>query len=184
MVQRTLAHEDFIPTLAAAAGDTDLVQKLLKGTTLNGKQFKVHFDGYNLMPFFKDDVKESPRKEFLYWSDDGDLLAIRVNQWKMAFMEQHNEIRPRYPGGVWMGQFDKLRSPKLYNLRADPFERGSESGEYFDWFAHRMFLFVPAQAAVAQSLESFKEFPPRAKAASFTVSEAMDKIMDASKASQ
>jgi arylsulfatase A-like enzyme len=169
------AHEDFIPTLAAAAGDTDLAQKLLKGATLNGKQFKVHLDGYNLLPFFKGEVKESPRKEFLYWSDDGDLMAIRVLNWKMAFMEQHTEFSARYPGGVWMGQFDKLRSPKLYNLRADPFERSSESGEYFDWFAHHMFMFVPAQAAVAQWLESFKEFPPRAKAASFTVSDAMDK---------
>jgi arylsulfatase A-like enzyme len=173
------AHEDFVPTFAAAAGDTDLAQKLLKGATLNGKQFKVHLDGYNLLPYFKGEVKESPRKEFLYWSDDGDLMAIRVLNWKMAFMEQHTEFSARYPGGVWMGQFDKLRSPKLYNLRADPFERGSESGEYFDWFAHHMFMFVPAQAAVTQWLDSFKEFPPRAKAASFTVSEAMDKIMQA-----
>jgi arylsulfatase len=179
IINDVCAHEDFMPTFAAAAGDPDLVQKVLKGTTLNGKQFKVHLDGYNLLPFFKGEVKESPRKEFLYWSDDGDLMAIRVLNWKMAFMEQHTELSARYPGAVWMGQFDKLRSPKLYNLRADPFERGSESGEYFDWFAHRMFLFVPAQAAVGQWLESFKEFPPRAKAASFTVSDAMDKIMQA-----
>jgi arylsulfatase len=176
------AHEDFIPTFAAAAGDTDIVQRLLKGTTLNGKQFKVHLDGYNLVPFFKGEVKESPRKEFLYWSDDGDLMAIRVNQWKIAFMQQHTEVGPRYPGGVWMGGFDQLRSPALYNLRADPFERGPESLYYGDWFAHRMFLFVPAQAAVAHELETFKEFPPRAKAASFTVSDAMDKIMSANKA--
>ena len=176
------AHEDFIPTFAAAAGDTDIVQRLLKGTTLNGKQFKVHLDGYNLVPFFKGEVKESPRKEFLYWSDDGDLMAIRVNQWKIAFMQQQTEVGPRYPGGVWMGGFDKLRSPVLYNLRADPFERGPDSLYYGDWFAHRMFLFVPAQAAVARELETFKEFPPRAKAASFTVSDAMDKIMSANKA--
>ena len=176
------AHEDFIPTFAAAAGDTDIVQRLLKGTTLNGKQFKVHLDGYNLVPFFKGEVKESPRKEFLYWSDDGDLMAIRVNQWKIAFMQQQTEIGPRYPGGVWMGGFDQLRSPVLYNLRADPFERGPDSMYYGDWFAHRMFLFVPAQAAVAHELETFKEFPPRAKAASFTVSDAMDKIMSANKA--
>jgi hypothetical protein len=113
------AHEDFIPTFAAAAGDTDIVQRLLKGTTLNGKQFKVHLDGYNLVPFFKGEVKESPRKEFLYWSDDGDLMAIRVNQWKIAFMQQQTEIGPRYPGGVWMGGFDQLRSPVLYNLQTN-----------------------------------------------------------------
>jgi arylsulfatase len=179
VVSDFFAHEDFIPTFAAAAGDTDLVQKLLKGATLNGKQFKVHLDGYNLLPYFKGEVKESPRKEFVYWSDDGDLMAIRLNQYKIAFMQQQTEPGPRYPGGVWMGQFDKLRSPVLYNLRADPFERGPDSLYYGDYFAHRMFLFVPAQAAVAQWMESFKEFPPRAKAASFTVSDAMDKIMQA-----
>jgi arylsulfatase len=179
IVNDICAHEDFIPTFAAANGETDLVDKLKKGHTLNGKQFKVHLDGYNLLPFLKGDVKESPRKEFLYWSDDGDLMAIRINHWKAAFMEQNTEISPKLPGGVWMGQFTKLRSPKLYNLRSDPFERGPESLYYGDWFAHRMFMFVPAQAAVAQWLESFKEFPPRAKPASFSVSDAMEKIQSA-----
>jgi len=178
------AHEDLIPTLAAAAGDPDLVQKALKGATLNGKQFKVHLDGYNLLPFFKGEVKESPRKEFLYWSDDGDLMAIRVLKWKIAFMEQHTEIGPNTPLGVWQGEFTKLRAPNIYNLRADPFERGSTSIYYADWHVHRAFVLVPAQAFVAQWLETFTEFPPRAKAASFTVSDAMDKIMSASKGSQ
>ena len=173
------AHEDLLPTFAAAAGDPDLVQKALKGATLNGKQFKVHLDGYNLLPFFRGEVKESPRKEFLYWSDDGDLMAIRVLNWKVAFMEQNTELSQRNPIGVWQGQFDKYRVPNMYNLRADPFERATRSGWYMDWQSHRMFLLVPAQAAVAQWLESFKEFPPRAKAASFTVSDAMDKIMQA-----
>jgi arylsulfatase len=177
-------HEDFIPTFAAVAGEPDIVKKLLKGYTLNGKNFKIHLDGYNLLPFFRGEVKESPRQDFFYWSDDGDLMAVRVREWKVAFMEQHTEYGPKFPGGVWMGQFENLRSPMLYNLRADPFERGPESIEYSDWFAHRMFLFVPAQAIVARELETFKEFPPRAKAASFTVSDAMEKIMTASKASQ
>jgi len=170
------AHEDFIPTFAAANGEPDLVEKLKKGFTLNGKSFKVHLDGYNLMPFLRGDAKETPRQEFLYWSDDGDLMALRVRNWKVSFMEQHVEVGPKTPLGVWQGNFLKLRAPMLYNVRSDPFERGPSSMLYGDWHAHRAFLLVPAQAVVAQYLESFKEFPPRAKAASFTVSDAMDKI--------
>jgi arylsulfatase A-like enzyme len=170
------AHEDFIPTFAAANGDADLVEKLKNGTTLNGKQFKVHLDGYNLMPFLKTDVKESPRKEFLYWSDDGDLMGLRINKWKIAFMEQHTEINPQTPIGVWQGNFTKLRAPMLYDLRSDPFERGPTSMYYGDWLARRIFLQIPAQAYVAKYIDSFKDFPPRAKAASFTVSDVMEKI--------
>jgi len=180
IVNDVCAHEDFIPTFAAAAGDPDLVEKVVKGTTLNGKQFKVHLDGSNLMPFFKGDAKESPREEFLYWSDDGDLMAIRVREWKISFMEQHTEIGPQTPLGVWQGQFTKLRAPVVYNLRSDPFERGPDSILYANWHAHRSFLLVPAQAIVAKYLESFKDFAPRAKAASFTVSDAMEKITTAS----
>ena len=179
IVNEVCAHEDFIPTFAAMAGESDLAGKLKKGHTLNGKNFKVHLDGFNLMPFLKGDVKDSPRKEFLYWSDDGDLMAIRIGPWKAAFLEQNAEIGPKLPGGVWMGQFTKLRSPILYNLRSDPFERGPTSIYYGDYFAKRMFMFVPAQAAVAQWLESFKEFPPRSKPASFSVSDVMEKITTA-----
>jgi arylsulfatase A-like enzyme len=179
IVNDICAHEDFIPTFAAAAGDPDLVDKLVKGTTLNGKNFKVHLDGNNLMPYFKGVAKDSPRDEFLYWSDDGDLMALRFRDWKVAFMEQHAEIDPKTPLGVWQGQFTKLRAPMLYNLRADPFEKATRSIYYGDWSAHRMFMFVPAQAFVAKWLESFKEFPPRAKAASFSISDAMQKITTA-----
>lgn len=179
VVNDVCAHEDFIPTFAAINGDTDLVEKLKKGSTLNGKNFKVHLDGYNLLPFFKGDTNSSPRTEFLYWSDDGDLLAIRVNQWKIAFMEQYGEVNPQTPLGPWQAQFTKLRAPNLYNLRSDPFERGASSIYYGDWVAHRVFLQVPVQAKVAQWLESFKEFLPRAKAASFTISDAMEKIYTA-----
>jgi arylsulfatase A-like enzyme len=170
------AHEDFIPTFAAANGDTDLVERTKKGATLNGKTFKVHLDGFNLMPFLKGDAKEAPRKEFLYWSDDGDLMALRVQNWKVSFMEQHTEVDPKTPLGVWQGNFLKLRAPMLYNVRSDPFERGPSSMLYGDWHAHRAFLLVPAQAIVARYIESFKDFPPRAKAASFTVSDVMEKI--------
>ena len=176
LVNDVCAHEDFIPTFAAAAGETGLIDKILAGHTLNGKSFKVHLDGYNLMPFLKGEVTMSPREEFLYWSDDGDLMAIRHRDWKVAFLEQNTESNPKTPMGVWQGQFTKLRAPMLYNLRADPFERGPESLNYGNWQAHRMFMFVPAQAAVAKWIDSFKEFPPRAKAASFSVSDVMEKI--------
>jgi arylsulfatase A-like enzyme len=176
LVNDICAHEDFIPTFAAAAGDGSLVEKLKGGSTVNGKKFKVHLDGYNLLPFLKGEQKESPREEFFYWSDDGDLMALRVRQWKMAFLEQNAQVSPEYPAGAWAAQFTKLRTPKMYNLRADPYERGPDSLEYGLWLAQRMFLFVPAQAIVGRYLETFKDFPPRAKAASFTVGDAMDKI--------
>jgi arylsulfatase len=180
IVNDTCAHMDFMPTFAAAAGEPEVVEKLRKGDTLNGKNFKVHLDGYNLMPFLKGEAQDSPREGFLYWSDDGDLLALRVRDWKVTFMEQHAQPTPETPVGVWQGEFTKLRAPNLYNLRTDPFERGAESIEYGDWYIHRAYVLVPAQVIVAEYLESFKEFPPRAKAASFSVSDVMDKITTAS----
>jgi arylsulfatase A-like enzyme len=179
VVNDICAHEDFIPTFAAANGDPDLVEKLKKGSTLNGKTFKVHLDGFNLLPFLKGDAKESPRTEFLYWSDDGDLMAIRVHDWKIAFMEQNAEINPKIPIGVWQGQFTKLRVPNMYNLRADPFERGTTSLLYGQWQMEHAFLAVPAQAVVAKYIESFKDFPPRTKPASFTVGDVMEKLTTA-----
>lgn len=174
------AHEDFIPTLAAANGDTTLVERLKQGATLNGKPFKVHLDGENLLPFLGGQAKDSPRKGFFYWSDDGDLLALRMHEWKITFQEQHAVVGTTYPMGVWQGRFTPLRAPNIYNLRTDPFESGTDSIYYGDWMARRIFVQVPAQAIVAQMLASFKEFPPRAKAASFTVSDAMEKIETAS----
>ena len=153
-----------------------MVERTRKGTTLNGKTFKVHLDGYNLLPFLKGDVRETPRQEFLYWSDDGDLMAIRFKDWKVTFLEQNAEISPKLPVGVWQGQFTKLRVPNLYNLRSDPFEQGPKSIYYPDWEVRRVFVQVPIQGVVAKYLESFKDFPPRAKPASFTVSDAMEKI--------
>ncbi|HXY31794.1 MAG TPA: arylsulfatase [Gemmatimonadaceae bacterium] len=165
--------QDFIPTFAAACGEPDLVEKVKKGYTIGDKTYKVHLDGVNLLPFFKGDVKESPRQGFLYWSDDGDLLAIRVKQWKIHFEEQ------RHRGlAVWREPFSTMRVPKLFNLRSDPFERGDDSSLFYDkWTADRVFIQVPAQALVAQWIESFKEFPPRAKAASFTVDQIVESMM-------
>jgi arylsulfatase len=165
------AHEDFIPTFAAAAGNPDVVGQCMKGCSLGGKSFKVHLDGYNLMPFFKGEVKESPRQEFLYWSDDGDLLAIRVKHWKIAFKEQeHTGL------GVWEREFTNYRIPNIYNLLADPFERGPESFKYPQWKAERAFLLVPAQAIVGQWLQTFKEFPIRQKPASFNLDRVMEQL--------
>jgi arylsulfatase A-like enzyme len=172
------AHEDLIPTFAAAAGEPNLVAKVMKGYQANGRTYKVHLDGYNLMPFLKGEVKESPRKEFIYWSDDGDLMAIRYREWKAAFYEQNTETSPATPIGVWQGQFTKLRLPNLYNLRTDPFERGPTSIYYADWMAHRAFIQVPMQAFAAQWLASFKEFPPRQKPASFNLDQVMRKMTD------
>jgi arylsulfatase A-like enzyme len=168
------AHEDLLPTFAAAAGEPDVVAKALKGYAAGGKTFKVHLNGYNLIPFFKGEVRESPRKEFLYWSDDGELMAIRVNQWKVAFKEQEST-----GFNVWKRQFTNLRAPNLYNLRSDPFERGTESIEYGRWMVDRSFILVPAQAIVGQWLSSFKEFPQRQKPASFNLDEVMRKMSEA-----
>ena len=165
------AHEDLLPTFAAAAGNPDIVQQCLKSCTSEGKSFHVHLDGYNLIPFFKGEVAQSPRKEFLYWSDDGDLFAIRVMNWKIAFIEQYHEGID-----IWKMDYTRLRAPMIYNLRSDPFERGPNSIEYNDWLAHRMFLMVPAQAIVAQWLSSFKEYPIRQKPASFNLDEVMRKL--------
>jgi arylsulfatase len=178
VVNDICAHEDLIPTFAAAAGEPDLVEKVKKGYQANGKNFKVHLDGYNLLPAFKGEVKEWPRKEFIYWSDDGDLMAIRYEQWKAAFYEQHAEISPKLPVSVWQGQFTKLRVPNLYDLRSDPFERGPTSIYYADWQVRRVFIQVPMQAFAAQWLSSFKEFPPRQKPASFNLDEVMRKMSE------
>jgi arylsulfatase A-like enzyme len=133
----------------------------------------VHLDGNNLIPFFKGEVKESPRKGFLYWSDDGDLLAIRAENWKVVFKEQlHTGL------DVWQCEFTDLRVPKPFNLRADPFERGDESLLYGKWLADRMFLIVPAQAIATQWMSSFKEFPPRQRPASFNLDAVMRKMTE------
>ncbi|HKE02254.1 MAG TPA: sulfatase-like hydrolase/transferase, partial [Planctomycetota bacterium] len=176
IVNDFFCHEDLIPTFAAAAGEPDLVAKVLKGYTADGKTFKVHLDGYNLIPYLKGETKESPRKEFLYWSDDGDLTAIRYNEWKVSFLEQHAEISPTLPASIWQGQFTHLRVPNLYNLRSDPFERGPVSIYYADWQIRRVFVQVPIQAFVAQWLGSFKQFPPRQRPASFNLDGVMRKV--------
>jgi arylsulfatase len=170
------SHTDMLPTLAAAAGEPDIVEKLKKGYKSGNKTFKVHIDGYNLLPFLKGEVKENPRKGFLYWSDDGDLMALRVGNWKATFMEQ------RAKGfAVWKEPLVTKRVPDIYNLRSDPFERATEDADMFyaKWMADRAFLLVPAQAIVGQFLATFKEFPPRQRPASFSIDQALEKARQA-----
>jgi arylsulfatase len=166
--------QDMIPTFAAAAGEPDLVEKTKKGYKIGDKTFKVHLDGYNLLPFLKGEVDKSPRKGFLYWSDDGDLMALRVENWKVHFLEQR-----AHGFGVWKEPMVALRAPTMVNLRTDPFERGPEDASVFydKWAADRSYLLVPAQAIVSEFLKTFQEFPPRAKAASFSIDQAMEKLM-------
>ena len=170
------AHEDMMPTLLAAAGVPDVKEKLLKGYTAgDDKNFKVHLDGYNLLPFFKGEVKESPRKEMLYWSDDGDLMALRYGNWKAVFKEQRAESFQ-----VWSEPMVNLRVPKIFNLRSDPFERADHNAIYYnDWLLRRVFLLVPAQGYVAQWIQSFKEFPPSQKPASFNLDQVMATMQEA-----
>jgi arylsulfatase A-like enzyme len=166
------SHTDMLPTLAAAGGDPDVVEKLKKGYKSGNKTFKVHIDGYNLLPFLKGEVKENPRKGFLYWSDDGDLMALRVGPWKVEFLQQR-----AHGFDVWREPMVALRAPNLYNLRTDPFERASEDATVFyaKWMADRTFLLVPAQAIVGEFLKTFQEFPPRQKPASFSIDQALEK---------
>jgi arylsulfatase len=172
------SHTDMLPTLVAAGGDPNIVEKLKKGYKAGNKQFKVHIDGYNLLPFLKGDVKENPRKGFLYWSDDGELMALRVGNWKTHFMVQHG-----HGIDVWKKPFESLRAPDIYNLRSDPFERASEDATMFygKWMADRTFLLVPAQAIVGEFLKTFEEFPPRQKPASFSIDQALEKAREKEK---
>jgi arylsulfatase len=171
------AHEDMLPTILAAAGDADIVAKCKAGHKAGDRTFKVHLDGYNLIPALKGDTKEWPRKEMMYWSDDGDLMAMRYDKWKMHFLEQRAEgFR------VWSEPQVKLRVPLIFNLRSDPFEKAQHQSVYYaDWQFRRVFLLVPAQGYVANWISSFKEFPPRQKPASFSLDEVMKKLSEPKK---
>jgi arylsulfatase len=164
--------QDMIPTFAAAAGEPDLVEKVKKGYAINGKTYKVHLDGFNLVPFLKGEVAKSPREGFIYWGDDGELLAIRAGNWKAIFLEQRSKGLK-----VWREPFSELRAPTLFNLRSDPFEAGGDSLLYEKWFADRTFALIPMQAIAAQWLESFKEFPIRQKPASFSLEHVVEAAM-------
>jgi len=174
------AHEDMLPTILAAAGVPDVKQRLLQGYAAGSTTFKVHLDGYDLAPYFKGEAKESPRREFLYWNDDGKLVALRYSRWKLVFSEQRS-----HGFGVWEEPFVDLRLPALYDLRSDPFERANhESIGYPQWRVERVYLLVPAQAYVANWLSTFKDFPPRQKPASFSLDQVMQKLTEAAGANR
>ncbi len=168
------AHEDMMETLLAAAGDTTVKEDLLKGKQYGDKTFNVHLDGYNLLPAFKGEG-EWPRKEFLYWTDDGGIAALRYNDWKLSFLRQNSTGFK-----VWETPFEELRWPMLTNLRMDPLERAYDGApSYTIWAATRMFVLEPAAVHVAQWLSSFRDFPPRQKPASFSLDRVMEKMTEA-----
>ncbi len=169
----TVSGLDWLPTLVAAGGDPDVKARLLKGYATGGMTYKVHLDGYNLLPYLTGQEPQSPRREFFYFSDDCDLLALRYENWKFVFMEQ------RWPGTlqVWAEPFTRLRSGKMFDLRADPYERADiTSNTYYDWTMDHLFLVVPSQAYVVKFIETFKEFPPRQKPASFGIDQALETL--------
>lgn len=170
-----VAHQDWLPTLLSAAGEKDVRDALMKGHIVGDRTFKVHIDGYDMLPYLTGETKESPRDSVFYFSDDGDLLALRFGDWKLVFKEQRAKQL-----ALWAEPFVPLRVPKVFNLRRDPFERADESSNtYYDWLLDHAFLLVPAQDFVARQAASFRDFPPRQKPASFNLDRIMDTLRDA-----
>ncbi|KMO84274.1 arylsulfatase [Mycolicibacterium chubuense] len=166
-------HHDWLPTLLAAAGEPDISDRLKQGYQAGDKHFKVHIDGFNLVPYLTGEVTTSPRRGFIYFSDDGDVLGLRFENWKIVFQEQ------RCPGTlqIWAEPFVPLRLPKLFNLRTDPYERADiTSNTYYDWMLRRGYLVMYGSAICTQFLETFKQFPPRHEPASFTINHAVEKL--------
>jgi arylsulfatase A-like enzyme len=171
VVNDIASHEDMLPTLLAAAGDGSVKEALLQGRTVGGRTYKVHLDGYDLLPALKGQAAW-PRREFIYWTDDGSVAALRYDNWKITFLKQE-----ALGLKVWQEPFMPLRAPTLTNLRMDPFERAEEENAmgYQRWYMERMFTIAPAGNYVGEWLQSFKEFPPRQKPGSFN----LDRVMEA-----
>jgi arylsulfatase len=166
-------HHDWLPTFLAMAGEPDIVEKCKKGHKAGDKTFKVHIDGYNLLDFLTTKGVKSPREGFIYFDDDGQLVALRYKNWKAVFQEQ----RTKGTLEIWLDPFVPLRAPKLFNLRMDPFERADvTSNTYWDWYIRKSYMLLGAQGIVQQFLATFKEFPPRQKAASFTIDQILEKM--------
>jgi arylsulfatase len=160
-----VSHQDMLPTLLAAAGEPDINQKLLNGYKAGSKTFRVHIDGLNMLPYLTGAVKESPRTSFFYFSDDGDIMAIRAGDWKLVFAEQRATTME-----AWANPFVKLRLPHMFSLRRDPFERASfNSNTYWDWIVDHAPLLYLAQGLVQEQIGNFVKYPPRQKPASFNL---------------
>jgi arylsulfatase len=169
-------HHDWLPTFLAMAGDSDIVDKLKKGHQAIGRTYKNHIDGFNLLPYLTGKAKASPRNFYIYFSDDGDVLARRFDNWKIVFMEQ----RCRGTMQVWAEPFTRLRLPKVFNLRTDPYEFADvTSNTYYDWTLHNDYFIFVAQAAVAKFADTFKDFPPVQRPNTFTIDDAIAKMGDA-----
>jgi arylsulfatase len=165
------AHEDMMPTLLAAAGDLSAKDELLKGRKSGARSYKVHLDGYNLLPALQG-AEAWPRKDFIYFTDDGDAAALRYDNWKITFLRQN-----AHGMHVWLEPFEQLRAPMITNLRMDPFELAHEIGmDYQRWFLEHMFVIAPAASYVGEWLQSFKEFPPRQKPGSFNLNRVMEAL--------
>jgi arylsulfatase len=168
-----ISHTDWLPTLLAAAGEPEITEKLKQGHQAGDKNFRVHIDGYNFLPHFTGQVEKGPRPGIIYFSDDGDLVGLRYDNWKFVFAEQ----RVQGTVQIWAEPFVFLRVPKVFNLRTDPFERADiTSNTYWDWMIDRVYLTYAAQFLVRQFLETFQEFPPRMKPASFGIDQVMEKM--------
>ena len=168
-----ISHTDWLPTLLAAAGAPDIIEKCKQGHQAGDKHFKVHIDGFNFLPYFTGQEQKGPRQGFIYFSDDGDLVALRYDNWKFVFAEQ----RVQGTVQIWAEPFVFLRVPKTFNLRTDPFERADiTSNTYWDWLIDRVYLTYAAQFLVRQFLETFQAFPPRMKPASFSIDQIMEKM--------
>jgi arylsulfatase len=158
-----------------------VVEKLKAGHQVGDTTFKTHIDGFNLLPYLTGETDESPRPGFIYFSDDGDVLGVRFDNWKVVFMEQ----RVRGTLQIWAEPFVPLRVPKLFNLRTDPYERADvTSNSYYDWVIDNVYIVLAATFIVSQFLETFEEFPPRQKAASFTIDQVVAKLEAALTAGQ
>jgi arylsulfatase len=170
-----MTHQEWLPTLLAAAGEPDIVEKLKAGHQAGDKHFKVHVDGYNALDYVSGETDESPREWFFYVNDDGLIVSLRLHDWKVVFYEQRAKAFE-----VWSEPFVKLRIPKLFNLRRDPFERADEnSNSYYDWLIEHVFVLYPAQALAAEQIQTFIEFPPRQDPASFNLDNVMKSVADA-----
>ena len=160
-----VTHQDWLATFLAAAGEPEIKDKLLKGHKIGNMTYKVHIDGFNLIPYLTGEVKDSPRETFFYISDDGEVMAIRHGDWKAVLMEQRATRMM-----CWAEPFVSLRLPKFFNLRQDPFERADDnSNTYWDWIFDHIYLLYGMQALVAKEIENFVKFPPRQKPASFNL---------------
>ncbi len=170
-------HMDWLPTYMAVAGATDIKERLKKGGVKSiGRSYKVHLDGYNFLPHLMGEEAEGPRKEVFYFSDTGELTALRYEDWKLIFMEQERPDTLR----AWIEPWTPLRVPLITNLRRDPYERAHvTSNTYYDWMIDRVFLLVPAQQYVGGFMETFKEYPPRQKPASFSIDQVMEELQQA-----